>query len=54
MTLEANGMNTPLGSTAPDFSAEVYHSGKVKKIRLIDYRDQWVLLFFYPADFTQV
>ena len=54
MTLEAHGMNTPFGSTAPDFSAKVYHRGQVKRIRLSDYRGQWVLLFFYPADFTQV
>jgi peroxiredoxin (alkyl hydroperoxide reductase subunit C) len=47
-------MNTPFGSAAPDFTADAFHRGKAKKIRLTDYRGLWVLLLFYPADFTQV
>ncbi len=39
---------------APDFTAEAYHEGKIKKVSLEDYRGKWVIVFFYPADFTFV
>ncbi|PTX55161.1 AhpC/TSA family protein [Melghirimyces profundicolus] len=39
---------------APDFSASAYFNGKVEKINLKDYRGSWVILFFYPSDFTFV
>ena len=43
-----------IGKEAPDFSAEAYHLGHTKQVKLSDYRGMWVLLFFYPADFTFV
>jgi len=43
-----------VGKEAPDFIAEAYHQGMIKNVRLSDYRGQWVLVFFYPADFTIV
>jgi len=48
--------NYPLkiGALAPEFSADVYHQDNVKKINLKDYHGKWVILFFYPADFTFV
>ena len=27
---------------------------EVRKVRLADYRGRWVMLFFYPADFSTV
>lgn len=36
------------------FELEAFHNGRLKKINLADYRGQWVILFFYPADFTFV
>jgi len=33
---------------------EVFHEGQIKKVRLSDYKDKWLILFFYPADFTFV
>lgn len=33
---------------------EVYHQEEIKKIKLSDYKNQWLVLFFYPADFTFV
>jgi len=41
-----------IGKTAPDFTAEAYHEDKVKKIALKQLRGKWVVLAFYPADFT--
>ena len=47
-----------LGQPAPEFSLEAVvgtETGKeFKKINLTDYRGKWVVLFFYPADFTFV
>ncbi len=39
---------------APDFTADAYHMGNKVKIKLADYLKKWVLLFFYPSDFTFV
>jgi NADH-dependent peroxiredoxin subunit C len=33
---------------------EVYHEDQIKKVRLTDYKGKWLILFFYPADFTFV
>lgn len=38
----------------PDFEAEAYQDDKIKKIRLSDYRGRWLVLVFYPGDFTFV
>ena len=39
---------------APDFEVEAFHEGGFKKIRLSDYAGKWVVLSFYPGDFTFV
>jgi len=38
----------------PDFAIEAYHEDKTKSLTLSDYRGKWVVLVFYPADFTFV
>jgi len=43
-----------IGHLAPGFEAEIYHHDQSKKIKLSDYKGKWVILFFYPADFTFV
>ena len=43
-----------INAQAPSFEAEVYHNGKTRKIKLSDYKGKWVVLLFYPADFTFV
>jgi alkyl hydroperoxide reductase subunit AhpC len=47
-------MGIRVGKAAPDFAAQAYWRGEIKEIRLSDYRGKWVLVFFYPADFTFV
>jgi peroxiredoxin (alkyl hydroperoxide reductase subunit C) len=43
------------GKEAPDFEATAYVAGKgFQNIKLSDYRGQWVVLCFYPGDFTFV
>jgi len=43
-----------VGGEAPDFEAAAYVDGGFKNIRLSDYRGKWVVLCFYPGDFTFV
>lgn len=43
-----------INDSAPDFSEEAFYEGVIKKVSLSDYRGKWVILFFYPADFTLV
>ena len=43
-----------IGQTIPDFEVDAYHEGEAKKIKLSDYRGKWLVLVFYPADFTFV
>jgi len=45
-----------VGKTVPDFEAQAYFPVEktIEKIKLSDYKGGWVLLCFYPADFTFV
>jgi peroxiredoxin (alkyl hydroperoxide reductase subunit C) len=43
-----------INEEAPEFTEEAFINGEIKKISLSDYRGKWVVLFFYPADFTFV
>ncbi len=51
---EETEMSIQVGKEAPSFVAKAYHEGTAKEIRLSDYRGKWVMLCFYPADFTCV
>jgi peroxiredoxin (alkyl hydroperoxide reductase subunit C) len=42
------------GGKAPDFEAPAYHQGKFTTVKLSDFLGKWVLLCFYPGDFTFV
>lgn len=48
--LAMGGEQIPLGSPAPDFTLPT-NSGD-GDVSLADFRDQWVVLYFYPKDFT--
>ncbi len=41
-----------IGDKAPQFEEMAYVNGTMKKIKLSDYNGKWVVLFFYPLDFT--
>jgi len=43
-----------IGRKAPDFTAPGYHQGKFINLKLSEYLGKWVLLCFYPGDFTFV
>ena len=41
-----------IGEKVENFEAKAFHNNKEVKIKLSDYQNKWVLLVFYPADFT--
>lgn len=50
-----------IGEKISDFALDAFHAPavagqaeKIKKIKLSDYKGKWLILFFYPADFTFV
>lgn len=43
-----------VGQKAPDFTAPAYHKGDFTSVKLSDYLGKWVVLCFYPGDFTFV
>jgi peroxiredoxin (alkyl hydroperoxide reductase subunit C) len=47
-------MKVIVGRKAPEFSADAFDRGAARKVSLSEYQGRWVLLFFYPADFSMV
>ena len=47
-------MLAKVGQKAPDFEAPAYYQGKFTTVKLSDYLGKWVLVCFYPGDFTYV
>ncbi len=47
-------MTAQVTKTAPDFTADAVENGEFKQITLSSYRGKYVILFFYPLDFTFV
>ena len=47
-------MTARVGQKAPDFTAPAYFQGKFVSVKLSDYLGKWVMLCFYPGDFTFV
>lgn len=47
-------MEARVGKPAPDFETKAYVKGEIKSVKLSDYKGQWVMLYFYPGDFTFV
>jgi peroxiredoxin len=43
-----------IGGKVENTEFEVYQDGKIKKVNIDDYKGKWLVLFFYPADFTFV
>jgi peroxiredoxin (alkyl hydroperoxide reductase subunit C) len=43
-----------VGQKAPDFELEAVVGGDFKKVKLSDYAGKYVVLFFYPLDYTFV
>lgn len=52
---EVKMVQARVGMEAPDFEANAFVSGEgFKPIKLSDYKGKWIVLCFYPGDFTFV
>jgi hypothetical protein len=51
---EVSKMSVRVGQKAPDFTAPAYHKGGFTSLKLSDFAGKWVMLCFYPGDFTFV
>jgi hypothetical protein len=47
-------MTARVGQKAPDFTAPAYYRGGFTTVKLSDFAGKWVLVCFYPGDFTFV
>ena len=47
-------MTAQVEQKAPDFAMNAYQNGDFTEVKLSDYAGKWLLLFFYPGDFTFV
>ena len=43
-----------IGDKIQDASFEIFHNEKIKKMKFSDLKGKWIVLIFYPADFTFV
>ncbi len=52
---EVNRMIAKVGHPAPDFEAIAYVEGQgMQTVKLSDHKGKWIVLCFYPGDFTFV
>ncbi len=55
ITSQEVAMLARVGKEAPDFEASAFVPGVgFKNIKLSDYKGKWIVLCFYPGDFTFV
>ncbi|MBI4040346.1 MAG: peroxiredoxin [Deltaproteobacteria bacterium] len=47
-------MSTLVQKKAPEFKGQAVFGKQFKELKLSDYKGKWVVLFFYPLDFTFV
>jgi peroxiredoxin (alkyl hydroperoxide reductase subunit C) len=47
-------MAARVGQKAPDFNAPAFFMGSFTNVQLSDHFGKWILLCFYPGDFTFV
>jgi peroxiredoxin (alkyl hydroperoxide reductase subunit C) len=52
---EVKTVQARVGAEAPDFEANAFVAGEgFRPIRLSEYKGKWIVLCFYPGDFTFV
>ena len=52
--IEYFGDVVAINKEVPDFEIDAYQNGKISKWKLKEQRGKWVVVMFYPADFTFV
>lgn len=53
-TKEETMTQARVGKPAPDFELAAFQGQGFKNIRLSDYKGKWIVVCFYPGDFTFV
>jgi len=43
-----------INGKAPKFEAKAFYNEEITTVKLSNYKGKWIILFFYPADFTFV
>lgn len=43
-----------IGEKIPDFELDAFYEGDLRKMRLSEFQGKWLVILFYPADFTFV
>lgn len=51
---EVSMVQARVGKPAPDFELSAFINGGFKNIRLGDSKGKWIVICFYPGDFTFV
>ncbi len=51
---EKQKMTARVGKPAPDFELSAFFEGGFKNVKLSDYKGKWIVVCFYPGDFTFV
>lgn len=51
---EVSMVQARVGKPAPDFELSAFHAGGFKNLKLSDYKGKWLVICFYPGDFTFV
>ena len=41
-----------IGQTVSDGTYQAFHHDQIRSFQLVDYRGQWLVLMFYPGDFS--
>ena len=53
--MEATEFGTvKVGEVVPVFGGKAFDRGEIRKISRVDYKNKWIVLFFWPEDFTFV
>ena len=47
-------MTARVGKPAPDFELSAFLDGGFKNVRLSEFKGKWIVVCFYPGDFTFV
>lgn len=51
---EVSMVQAKVGKPAPDFELSAFFNGGFNNIKLSDYKGKWIVICFYPGDFTFV
>ncbi|SEM95153.1 peroxiredoxin (alkyl hydroperoxide reductase subunit C) [Mesobacillus persicus] len=52
--MDAKNVHATRDDLAPLFSTEALDGNVISKLKLSDFKGKWVILFFYPSNFTSV